>query len=296
MKRIDLGVLLQAVSNLGLMTERIVRPLEVLQSRETLWISLTDMGSSIGQHLKIVGDAAEALSLPATEEAVRSYRSTLGRLTATKSSCNSFELTKSLLDDFRRDCDHITTGLRRELVKHQTFVVAPAEARLLDDAIEQFGQDVVTAFPSIREDVISAARCQAFELWTASVMHTMRVAEAGVGAFADHLTVPRSNTWGGTIQEVLKALDNAKGNKGQSALQVRLSSDPSFKQWASEVASYLNFVKDAFRNPAMHPDLTFDHDQAIAIRNNTRAFMRALVKRTLEHPSNGHGNDVIGDA
>jgi hypothetical protein len=279
MRRIDLGELLKALANLGIMTERIVRPLDVLPGNDTLWISLSEMGSSIVRDLKTVGDAAEALNLPATGDAVRTFRSTLGRLTATKSSYGSFELTRSLVADFRRDCDHVATGLRRELVKHQTFVVPPAEVRLLDDAIEHFGQEVITAFPGVRNDVISAAKCQAFELWTASVMHTMRVAEAGVGAFADYLTVQRGKTWGGTIQEVLKALDDAKGNKGQPALQVRLSSDPSFKQWASEVASYLNFVKDAFRNPAMHPDLTFDRDQAIAVCDNARAFMRALVKR-----------------
>lgn len=283
MKQIDLGALLKALSNLSLMTERIGRPLDVLPNKDPLSLNMSDAGSSFGRDLAVIQNAAEALDLPATGEAVRSYRSTLGRLTATKDSKGWFVLTKSLGEQFRRDCDHIATGFVRELVKHHTFVIAPADAPLLNGAIEQFGQEVILAFPNVRDDVISAAKCQAFELWTASVMHTMRVAEAGVGAFADYLPVPRGQTWGGTIQEVLKALDDAKGNKGQPKLKLRLSNDASFKQWASEVASYLNFVKDAFRNPAMHPDLTFDRDQAIAIRDNTRAFMRALAKRI-------HGN------
>ncbi|MGB3930856.1 MAG: hypothetical protein WBL20_18070 [Sphingobium sp.] len=121
----------------------------------------------------------------------------------------------------------------------------------------------------IRQDVEEGSKCRAYEVWTAVVMHMMRVAEVGVGALADHLEVPRGASWGVTINNVLVALNGERGAK----------QDPVRKQWASETATYLNFVKDAFRNPAMHPEMSFDREQAISIFENTRAFMRSLAHR-----------------
>lgn len=53
----------------------------------------------------------------------------------------------------------------------------------------------------------------------------------------------------------------------------------ALKQWPSETATCLNFVKDAFRNPAMRPQKSFDREQAISIYDHTRAFMRMLAKQ-----------------
>jgi hypothetical protein len=53
---------------------------------------------------------------------------------------------------------------------------------------------VVKALPVIRKDVSDAARYRAYDLWTASVMHMMRIAEVGVGALADHLGLTRGTS------------------------------------------------------------------------------------------------------
>jgi hypothetical protein len=76
-------------------------------------------------------------------------------------------------------------------------------------------------------------------------MHMMRIAEVGVGALADHLVLARGTSWGMTIANVQQALDRKQKAKNDLAL----------KQWASETVTYLNFVKDGFRNPAMHPEI-----------------------------------------
>ena len=163
----------------------------------------------------------------------------------------------------------LCVALSDELEKHHAYIVAPPEGELIDSGIGMFGLEVVNALPAIRRDVADAARCRAYELWTASVMHMMRVAEVGVAALADHLGTARGSSWGVTIANVQQALDQQRKAKG----------DPDLKQWASETATYLNFVKDGFRNPAMHPDTNFDREQAISIYDNTRAFMRQLLQR-----------------
>ena len=113
-------------------------------------------------------------------------------------------------------------------------------------------------------------------------MHMMRVSEIGVGALADNLGTPKGASWGATIASVQQALDNQRKIKG----------DPKLRQWASETASYLNFVKDAFRNPAMHPEMNFDQNTAISIYDNTRSFMRKLadvLESADDDPSSGSG-------
>jgi len=60
----------------------------------------------------------------------------------------------------------------------------------------------------------------------------------------------------------------------------KAKADPELKRWASETATYLAFVKGAFRNPAMHPEMTFDQEQAVSIYDDTRALMRTLTART----------------
>jgi hypothetical protein len=72
-----------------------------------------------------------------------------------------------------------------------------------------------------------------------------------------------------TIANVQQVLDRERKAKNDLAL----------KQWASETAIYLNFVKDGFRNPAMHPEIVSTPEQAVSIYDNTRSFMRMLVGR-----------------
>lgn len=59
----------------------------------------------------------------------------------------------------------------------------------------------------------------------------------------------------------------------------RIKGDAQLRAWASETGTYLNFVKDAFRNPAMHPERTFSAEEAKMIFDNTRAFMHMLTQR-----------------
>jgi hypothetical protein len=67
--------------------------------------------------------------------------------------------------------------------------------------------------PAIRQDALEGVRWRAYELWTASAMHLMRVAEVGVGALVDHLGTARGSSWGVTIANVLQALDKDRAAK-----------------------------------------------------------------------------------
>jgi len=52
-----------------------------------------------------------------------------------------------------------------------------------------FGEAVENAFPDVSYDIAEAGKCRAFGRWTATVMHLMRVLEAGLAALGRHVGV-----------------------------------------------------------------------------------------------------------
>lgn len=148
-----------------------------------------------------------------------------------------------------------------------------AEALLADEP--QFGGDVEDAFPSAAYDIQESARCLALERWTASVMHVMRAMEVGLLALADHYGVAPGENWNQTLNQI-EARSREVGRKTHG---------PDAEAWAAEAAAHLRFVKNAWRNHAMHPKSTYDEARAQAIFNNCRAFMGHLATKLADDPS-----------
>jgi hypothetical protein len=262
-KRIAIANLLASATNIAMFADKLSQTTEHLGDRDRMQVEPQDLFRTYLMSLAFLNDIAEWLELPATLAASMRCKAAFDRLRAANGV-----LDKRLVNEFVTNSHQLSVSLSDELEKHHAYIIAPREGELIDSGIGLFGLEVVDALPSIRRDLADAARCRAYELWTASVMHMMRVAEVGVAALADHLGTPQGSSWGVTIANLQQTLDQQRKVKG----------DPGLKQWASETAVYLNFVKDAFRNPAMHPEMSFNRDQAISIYDNTCAFMRKLVQ------------------
>lgn len=277
MKRIDVGNLIASASNVAMFADRLARSTEHLRDGEAMRMEPQDMLRTYVMSLGYLLDTAKWLDLPAASAAANRSKANFDRLRSGNGT-----IDKKLANEIVTNSHQLYVSISAELEKHHAYIVAPQQGELIDNGIGHFGLDTVQKFPSIRRDVSDAARCRAYELWTASVMHMMRVSEIGVGALADNLGTPKGASWGATIASVQQALDNQRKIKG----------DPKLRQWASETASYLNFVKDAFRNPAMHPEMNFDQNTAISIYDNTRSFMRKLadvLESADDDPSSGSG-------
>mgnify|MGYP001585324592 CR=1 FL=1 len=67
-----------------------------------------------------------------------------------------------------------------------------------------FGEQVAKAFPSAEADIQDAGRCLAFNRWTASVFHSMRVLEIGLNALAKELNdTARADCYANYVREGL---------------------------------------------------------------------------------------------
>jgi hypothetical protein len=207
-------------------------------------------------------------------------------------------------------CDHIDLATKRlERFQKAKFSWAEANtrARALKDAVEtelsnylyyRYPRHLaekfktwkadwkvsVAAFPAIEREVWNATDCYAMGHPTASVFHSMRVAEFGLRALAKErkITLPRNRPieWA-TWQDLIRALDAeiaAIGNKKAGAAR-----DAALEFYSGARAD-LNGFKDEYRNLVMHVRATYDEHQALRALSNVNAFMnRIAVKIDHKH-------------
>lgn len=159
----------------------------------------------------------------------------------------------------------------------QFYVLDGTVSEQHDDADALFGAEVVDAFPHAAFDIAEAGKCLSFGLSTACVMHTMRVIECGLDALATHVGVPKSDNWNKTLNAVEAALRTVnKTADGADAAQL-----------AAEAGTHLRFIKNAWRNQAMHSTSKYDKREAKAIFENARSFMAHMAKMTTPDRDDG---------
>lgn len=160
--------------------------------------------------------------------------------------------------------------LRRTLLNQagliSAIMLSPAERDLAEPKSPLFGVEVESKAPQMSEDIAEAGKCVAFGRYTASVFHLMRVMEIGLQRLGELLGVQlvTEKNWQNILDEVTKAV------KALNQKEARTKT-------LAEAASHLYAVKVAWRNEVMHPKQTYTQEQAEAIFENVRTFVRDLA-------------------
>lgn len=142
-----------------------------------------------------------------------------------------------------------------------------------------FGEDFDKKFKGLKVEVNSAGLCYAHGLNTACVFHLMRVMELGVHHFGKRLGVnlvvshPGRRVVELSWQNILDAINPKLKQRPQNTAQQKRR----FEE-ISAIKSHLEAVKDAWRNPTMHPRETYDSIQALNIIYHVRSFMNDLAR------------------
>lgn len=210
-----------------------------------------------------LGAIADALDMPAG-------RASAGRLMQNLDQVGPFHfaLTSDRLDLVASEITVLTSAFHDELEARLLFAFPPASARYFSNQ-PLFGEKVEEIFPDIAYDVAEAGKCLALGRWTATVMHLMRVLEAGLQALAAHLDVPSDENWNVLLNSIEGKLRNVR----------RKVDGREEEQWAAEAGVHLRFIKNAWRNHAMHPLERYDSERARQIFENTRSFMQHLASK-----------------
>ena len=165
--------------------------------------------------------------------------------------------------------EHLLEVFVDEAASRKFFAMAGSMEIYHQSADELFGADVVDAFPSTIYDIEEAGKCLSFEIYTATVMHTMRILEVGLGHLAQQVGAESAENWNRTLNNIEASLRQvSKKIEGEDA-----------EQWAAEAGTHLRFIKNAWRNQAMHPLTTYDERQARQIFGDAQIFMRHLAQK-----------------
>ncbi|MGC9954168.1 MAG: hypothetical protein ABSD21_07810 [Rhizomicrobium sp.] len=139
-------------------------------------------------------------------------------------------------------------------------------------------QPALKAFPAIDADLEHGTDLYALGHNMACVFHLMRVAEIGVQSFGKKLGVsltkkPANRLSDLTWHQILDAL-----NPKLKAMSQKTAAARAKHEKYSAIQSYLYAVKDAWRNPTMHPRKAgYDDSETLNIMNQLRSFMNELA-------------------
>lgn len=176
------------------------------------------------------------------------------------------------------DANSICQSLTDELESYLFLCVEPALSVYYNQPTKGWS-DCLQAFPSTELDVEEAAKCLALNRFTAVVFHLMRVMEIGLRVLGETLNDPRLDpktnpTWARILQRCQE--EQAK------PLAQRSDEWRSSEAFYSGVSARLMAVKDAWRNPTMHVEITYTEETSMDVYNHVQAFMRHLATKLSE--------------
>jgi hypothetical protein len=173
----------------------------------------------------------------------------------------------------------LTQTLEDELRRRVFLSVYLEDENLYKNPVASFSL-TYAAYPSTRSDIMEACRCHALGRYTASVYHSMAIAQAGLHLLAGELGVSFSfpivlAEWGTVISGIENAIAPMKQMKRSAEKDALIS-------FYSECAVQFRYFKDAWRNHVAHAREVYDRDQSHSILLHVRDFMEKLSLRIRE--------------
>ena len=186
--------------------------------------------------------------------------------------------TKDWGELFTRACV-LRDALRIEFKEYLFYVYPKEKGDFLNSWEANWGK-ISVAFPEVRTESYSSVDCYALGHSTASVFHSMRVAECGLRALAKErrITLPKNKAieWA-TWQEIIKALDIEIKRIGETE-KAGNAKDAALAFYSGARAD-LNGFKDEFRNLVMHVRGQYDEFQARRALTQVHDFMARLAEK-----------------
>lgn len=139
-------------------------------------------------------------------------------------------------------------------------------------------EPALKAFPAISADLDHGMDLYALGHNMACIFHLMRVAEIGVQSLGKKLGVSLTKRSANRLADLTwhQILD-ALNPKLKAISQKSIAGRAKFEKY-SAIQSYLYAVKDAWRNPTMHPRKTgYNELETLNIINQLRSFMNELA-------------------
>ena len=202
--------------------------------------------------------------------------SQLSRLTEGRKVATEHDLLKP--DEFTREISILRKRIDDELKNRQFLTIEPSKSRYYRCRY-LFGEEVSRNFPSSDGDIEEAGNCFALDRYTACVFHLMRVMEVALRVLANSLrdqqVDPKHNrSWDSILKKFRNELEKTRADRSQEW--------KTEDEFYSGAAATLMAVKDAWRNPTMHVETSYDEQKALDVLNAVGAFMRHISAKLHE--------------
>lgn len=182
-------------------------------------------------------------------------------------------------------------SLQTEL-SDRRFVFIPTRCNQLLEALENSPSspgdgatswmDVWAGVPGCKYDSSEAVYCYALERYTASVFHSMRVAEFGLRFVAKKVGVKLSDkgkyqpieyaTWDKVITAIKNSITKARSMPSGKRKQSKLD-------FYSRAADHADYMKDIWRNEVSHTRREYGESEAFAVLTRVHSFVESLATR-----------------
>jgi hypothetical protein len=229
--------------------------IELLPARTRMELP-PDWQKSVLSILTSVEEHCESIGLTIAAQAARDYRldQESGRINTYSDASEAFGTLDKIIKLQLRENLFMTISRERA-----AFYARP---QLFDEAVNK-------RFSGCQYDVEESGNCYAAGRGTACAFHLMRVMESALQEFGTALGIALTNekNWQNILDEINKAIKALPGKGGRTIA-------------LSQAAGHLYNVKVAWRNPTMHPKITYTLEEAADLISTVKAFMNELVQVT----------------
>ncbi len=213
----------------------------------------------LANHLARVINEARRLGLSHTADGAQRALDTLRRGPVTHAHCRAMLIG-------------VEERLQDEGFNRSFFAIDPvAETYFPTPGVPLLGEQVAGTFPSAEYDIDEAGACFALERYTAAVMHAMRALEPVLTALALEVGVTAGANWNKVLNDIEAAIRKPEQRR-----------EPADEAWLNGLAAHFRFIKNGFRNSAMHAHSRYSENEARQIIDHTRDFMRDAATRLRE--------------
>lgn len=280
------------------MSQHIWSLLEIVQNYN-LW----QLGQAIAWLKEVEGDSSFLAGLGnnpivPTERIDNFYRP---MVSYTELQCGDIKLTAAV-----GRCSHFLIalrndsglGLRYDELRHQAialrqaiegelplrrFVFVPIEKAVFSDNPEGFWSiETWQRFSDARHDSNQAIDSYVFDLNTACVFHSMRVAEYGLRALAKAVQVKLTQKKGKPhpieFADLDKVITAVKNKIDKSRQRPHGAKRAAILQFYSDSADHCTYMKDVWRNEVSHTRKSYSAAEALGVMQRVRDFMSTLAK------------------
>jgi hypothetical protein len=166
-------------------------------------------------------------------------------------------------------------------LQYKRFAFVPTDRAIKFDNIDKDWAEVQEKFLLARDDIRDAVECYALDKNTASVFHSIRVAEYGLRRLAKRLGIKKLGKqqvaveyadWGTILNEISAKLKAAQQLPGRSARKAALT------KFYADAASHADHLNEIWRKDVSHARGPYNAPEALNALTRVQAFMELLCK------------------